>query len=654
MDLFIYLGKSAAILTLFYLVYFFLLRKDTLFVANRHYLLGGIIAAALFPIVEFTKTIYVEAPLRTPIVFTEPIPETEILVQEAVVINWWQIAVFIYCIGVVFMLISFTIQLFSLGRLINKHPSEKIGNYTYIKVPQQSAPFSFFKYIVFNPELHSQEEMTMILKHEQVHGAQWHSADIIMANLFLIFQWINPMAWLYKKGVEENLEFIADNETVQQVPSLKQYQLALVKASSTFPIPALTNNFYQSFIKKRILMLNKSNSNKINIWKLSIILPLLAVFLWSFNVNEVIEYTESENTSVDANPLRTFSPENEAILTSETKQTETTSNPSEVIPKAVVPSSEDSATNGVTPSISEVPSEIIVENSNKKIMPQDVLLTITKDTSKEELDAMKFELSNMGFSFSYSNVDLNKNNEIIAISISYKDANGNSGNYNVNSGTPINTIIIKSNGKSISVRSGGSGSYSYDNDQGTMTESRREEMEERRVEMKAQMEERKVEMEERREEMKEEMKERRNEIKEEMESSKTEAREELRQEMSERRMEEREVMREGKRKEREVMREHMREQRLNSIPPENLKRITMNTTDAELKQMKKDFKAQGVSFSYNKIKRNSNGEITQIRLKLNNNNGSNSSSSYDSEGKGIKTILVGSDSQTTIMSTKIH
>ena len=41
-------------------------------------------------------------------------------------------------------------------------------------------------------------------------------------------------------------------------------------------------------------MLNKSTSNNRNAWKLSLVLPLLAVFLWSFNVKDEIIYTEVE------------------------------------------------------------------------------------------------------------------------------------------------------------------------------------------------------------------------------------------------------------------------------------------------------------------------------------------------------------------------
>ncbi len=31
--------------------------------------------------------------------------------------------------------------------------------------------------------------------------------------------------WLYKKSIVENLEFIADNETVEQIQSKKDYQM---------------------------------------------------------------------------------------------------------------------------------------------------------------------------------------------------------------------------------------------------------------------------------------------------------------------------------------------------------------------------------------------------------------------------------------------
>ncbi|WP_432412978.1 M56 family metallopeptidase [Rasiella sp. SM2506] len=295
MEFITYIAKSAGILTLFYLVYIFVLRKDTFFTANRTFLLVGIASALLLPFVTFTTVTLVETPVFVPTVAIEELNPIQIVqttpVKEA--IDIWQILVTIYLIGLGIMAARFGIQLASLFNLLRKHPSRRANGFRFIEMNDSIAPFSFFNYIIFNPETHEQQELEMILQHEKVHAAQWHSIDVLLSNIMRALQWANPISWLYKKSIEANLEFLADNQTVSNIPSKTEYQLALLKASSSLPVPALTNNFYHSFIKKRIIMLNKSNSKKYNQLKLMLVLPALALFLWSFNTEDVIEYTTS-------------------------------------------------------------------------------------------------------------------------------------------------------------------------------------------------------------------------------------------------------------------------------------------------------------------------------------------------------------------------
>jgi hypothetical protein len=293
MEFITYIAKSAGILTLFYLVYVFVLRKDTFFTANRTFLLVGIASALLLPFVTFTAVTFVEAPIFFPTEnLAEIIPTQSIQtvpIQET--IDIWQLVFIAYLIGFAIMAIRFGIQLASLCNLLRKHPSKLANGFRFIEINDAMAPFSFFNYIVFNPETHEQQELEMILQHEKVHAAQWHSVDLLLSNIVRALQWANPISWLYQKSIEANLEFLADYQTASNVPSKTEYQLALLKASSPLPVPALTNNFYHSFIKKRIIMLNKSNSNKYKQFKLMVVLPALALFLWSFNTEEVIEYT---------------------------------------------------------------------------------------------------------------------------------------------------------------------------------------------------------------------------------------------------------------------------------------------------------------------------------------------------------------------------
>ncbi len=59
-NLLFYFLKVNAILVLFYVIYYFLLRKETFFQANRIYLLGGIVSAFVLPLLSYSKTIWVE------------------------------------------------------------------------------------------------------------------------------------------------------------------------------------------------------------------------------------------------------------------------------------------------------------------------------------------------------------------------------------------------------------------------------------------------------------------------------------------------------------------------------------------------------------------------------------------------------------------
>ncbi|SNS02231.1 M56 family metallopeptidase [Dokdonia pacifica] len=305
MEPFIYIIKSITILSIFYIIYRIVLQKDTFFTANRHYLLAGIVAALVFPFIEYTKIIYKDIPIITTTVEDSPmVMVTETVLQspsEPLVINWWQIALIVYTVGVCIMMVRLCIQLISLHKLISSYPKTYSDGYTYVQITDKSiTPFSFFKTICYNPNLHNSKELTMILAHEKIHVRQRHTIDVLLTQCLLAIQWLNPLAWLYKKSLEQNLEFIADSGAIQEVPSSKEYQHTLVKVSSTIVQPALTNNFYHSLIKKRIVMLNKQTSRKRNLWKLGLVLPILAIFMYSFNVNEVIEYREVPNTPENA------------------------------------------------------------------------------------------------------------------------------------------------------------------------------------------------------------------------------------------------------------------------------------------------------------------------------------------------------------------
>jgi len=280
----LYILKVSGILAIFYLSYQVLLKRETFYAINRHFLMAGIFIALLLPFASITNYVEIAAtPLNA--VTNEP---TMVNSSEAIQnFGWIDVLFGIYVLGLLLFLVKFILQITSLLNLIKSNKIAKQGKFYHVETYENIVPFSFFNHIFYNPSLYSASELSAIIKHEKAHSSQWHSVDVILSHLIAICTWINPFSWLYQTNVKQNLEFLADDCATKEVPSIKKYQYTLLKVSGNQFCPLIVNNFYNSLIKKRIVMLNKSKSNKRNILKIALILPALAVFLVSFNTKDV-------------------------------------------------------------------------------------------------------------------------------------------------------------------------------------------------------------------------------------------------------------------------------------------------------------------------------------------------------------------------------
>ncbi|MGB8191726.1 MAG: M56 family metallopeptidase [Chitinophagaceae bacterium] len=200
--------------------------------------------------------------------------------------------VYLYWFGVIVFALNFLAQLIVLMYRAYTKPVIKDGNYRIVEVSGDKAPCSFVNNIFINPAKYEWDTYNQILLHEKVHIRQKHSLDILLAEIVLIFQWFNPFAWLYRKEVESNLEFLTDDHLVQRKEvEPADYQLSLLKVSTPhFPL-SLTTNYNQSLLKKRIVMMNAKKSNVHTAWKYFFLLPLLVLF--ACLLNEPVAYGQS-------------------------------------------------------------------------------------------------------------------------------------------------------------------------------------------------------------------------------------------------------------------------------------------------------------------------------------------------------------------------
>jgi len=300
---FIYIAKSSGLLVLFYFAYYFLLRKETFFNSSRYFLLAGLITSVGLPFMVYTKTVWIEpAPVEdfivtensnaVPALHYTQFPVTHQIQNESFDINWNYVLLAVYIIGFVALVIKFAIDFYSLSTVLKGKKVQQQADFKFVDINENIAPFSYFDYIVYNSSMFTPSELENIIEHEKVHSDQNHTVDVLISRVFCVLFWFNPIIWLYKKAILQNLEFIADSEAAKKISDKKAYQYTLLKITTHESCVAITNHFYQSLIKKRIVMLNKNQSKKRNYWKYYAIIPALVAFVLLFQIKTIAQEKE--------------------------------------------------------------------------------------------------------------------------------------------------------------------------------------------------------------------------------------------------------------------------------------------------------------------------------------------------------------------------
>ena len=193
---------------------------------------------------------------------------------------------------VALLMIRLIMQLAGIIRLTCRCRKIQIGNTSIHLLPKADGPFSFFHWIFIHPSSHTEEEFNEILTHEQTHARQWHSIDVIISELVCIFCWCNPFAWLMKREIRTNLEYMADARVLENGYDSKTYQYHLLGLSHQKAAVTIYNSFNVLPLKKRIKMMNKKRTKEIGRTKYLMFLPLAALLMIVSNIETVARTTK--------------------------------------------------------------------------------------------------------------------------------------------------------------------------------------------------------------------------------------------------------------------------------------------------------------------------------------------------------------------------
>jgi beta-lactamase regulating signal transducer with metallopeptidase domain len=299
-----FLLKSTISLSVFLGFYHLVLEREKMHQFNRFYLLFSIIISLAIPyitfeIIKIVPVVQNFEPLNT-IITSSAIPENEIQGTSLPVeenINFIPYVLWsLYGLIGFLLLLRFGKNIWKLIAKSKSNPIVKYKNANLVLVEEKTLPHTFLNSIFINFDDYNNRNIEdELYTHELVHVTQKHTLDILFIEFLKVIFWFNPLFILYKKAIQLNHEFLADEEIVKTYNNVPFYQNLLLQKSSEQTI-YLASNLNYLVTKKRLIMMTKSTSQKIALLKKVAIVPILAGLIYFFCI-EIVAQEKVINTN---------------------------------------------------------------------------------------------------------------------------------------------------------------------------------------------------------------------------------------------------------------------------------------------------------------------------------------------------------------------
>lgn len=285
----LYLLKVHVGISVLYTVYYLTVKNENFFRLNRFILLGILLLSFTLPLLptsglnelQHSASNAVGSALNAGLASDETEVakfDDEIQIRRLSGILTSFIA--FYVCAVFFLIYRFFQQVMNVGSLIERSDKVSEGSISFCDPGVNIAPFSFFNSIVINRDQHSEEEFELIIAHEKAHVRQFHSVDIFLAELTSMLLCGNAFAKAIKDTIRMNLEFLADQDVLNQGFDKEAYQWSIVAPYMRQHVYPLTN-LYNSKPKQRIERMNAPQTSLIHLYKYTFIIPVVAcLYSW--------------------------------------------------------------------------------------------------------------------------------------------------------------------------------------------------------------------------------------------------------------------------------------------------------------------------------------------------------------------------------------
>jgi TonB family protein len=151
--------------------------------------------------------------------------------------------------------------------------------------------FSFFGWLFWDEtEALSEAEKDQVLRHEEAHIRQRHSADVLLLEIAGIFLWFNPFVYLLGRETRAVHEYLADREALRTGDTHTYLKLVAGQALHALRIP-LIQPFHAPGFRNRIRMIRAGNADRPAAWKATVCLLVVGMLslLYACGTGELID-----------------------------------------------------------------------------------------------------------------------------------------------------------------------------------------------------------------------------------------------------------------------------------------------------------------------------------------------------------------------------
>ena len=321
-------------MVIFYGVYKLTFTEETPAWAHRAYLLFMTLCSLVIPLQPFKISLGFSnmnmVPQSADLRSLEALALNSEAVPQQETTSVWTIIAGVYIAVSAILILRILWHFLKLSYLTRTAQKRREGKLVLLMHPAIEAPFSFFNYVFIHDSLAQEEHYKEIIAHEKIHATQYHSVDVILTEFLTAVFWFHPVVWMLKKRITLIHEYLADEGVLETGVDKISYQVLLLNQIAEGRLICLSSNFNHSLIKKRILMMSKSNAKARSSLRLLALIPVtLAMFL-------AIACSNSEETSSETEGLTVPPPPPPISMTDKSLENATFEVDGKVVSKAYI------------------------------------------------------------------------------------------------------------------------------------------------------------------------------------------------------------------------------------------------------------------------------------------------------------------------------